>query len=218
MDGAHDLGGKQGFGPVAVDEKDEPFHSDWEARMWGMARSIRSVGGWNIDWWRHTRELIQPTDYLTRPYFDQWMQTYAALLVDSGMATVAELASGHATSRGSAPNPPMAEDAVRKIARQAARFDRDEGPTPTFKVGDRVRACDHGISTHTRLPAYVRGRDGTIERYCGNHVLPDASARGDERVEPLYTVMFDSGVLWPEARGRRERVHLDLWESYLERR
>ena len=215
MDGPHDLAGKQGFGPIAVAEKEEPFHSDWEARMWGIARSVRSVGGWNIDWWRHTRELIQPVDYLTRPYFDQWMQTYAALMIDSGIATVTEVASGRLTSPGPDVEP-LAADKVWKVASQTARFDRDEGPKPSFKVGDTVRARVHGISTHTRLPGYVRGRNGTIERYCGNHVLPDANALGDERAEPLYTVMFEAGTLWPEAKGRRERVHLDLWQSYLE--
>ena len=215
MDGPHDLGGKQGFGPIAVAEKEEPFHSDWEARMWGIARSVRSVGGWNIDWWRHTRELIEPVDYLSRPYFDQWMQTYAALMVDSGIATVNEIASGRSTSPGPGVAP-LAADKVWKTANQTARFNREDGPKPRFKVGDRVRTRAHGIPTHTRLPAYARGRDGTIERYCGNHVLPDASALGDERAEPLYTVAVDSGELWQEAKGRRERVMLDLWESYLE--
>ena len=217
MDGPHDLGGKQGFGPVKVDEKEEPYHSDWEARVWGIDGTISYPEGWNIDWWRHGRELIQPIDYLTRPYFDQWMQTYAALLVDSGVATVAEIATGKATSPGPKMAPPLSAEGARRNKGNAARFDRDEGPKPHFKVGDRVRARDHGIPTHTRLPAYVRGRDGTIERYCGNHVLPDASAVGKERAEPLYTVMFDAGALWPEAKGRRERVHLDLWENYLER-
>ena len=217
MDGPHDLGGRQGFGPVAVHEDEAPFHSDWEARMWAMDHSIRYPDDWNIDWWRHSRELIRPVDYLTRPYLDQWMQTYAALLVDSGIATVAEIVSGKATTPGPTVEPPLKGADVRKASQHAARFDRDEGPKPSFKVGARVRARDHGISTHTRLPAYVRGRHGTIERYCGNHVLPDASALGDERAEPLYTVMFEAGELWPEAKGRRERVHLDLWENYLER-
>lgn len=216
MDGPHDLGGKQGFGPVKTDEKEEPFHSDWEARMWGIDGTISYPPDWNIDWWRHGRELIHPIDYLTRPYFDQWMQTFAALMVNSGVATVAEIASGKSTAPG--PNlgmPVSAEDAWKNKG-NAARFDRDEGPAPTFKVGDKVRVRAHGISTHTRLPGYVRGCSGTIERYCGNHVLPDANALGDERAEPLYTVTFDAGALWPEAKGRRERVHLDLWQSYLE--
>jgi nitrile hydratase len=217
MDGPHDLGGKQGFGPVATDEKEEPFHSDWEARMWAMDHSIRYPPGWNIDWWRHSRELIAPVDYLTRPYFDQWMQTYAALLVDSGIATIGELASGHATTPGPALKPPLGPERVRAAASRKTRYDRESGPAPSFRVGERVRARLHGSPTHTRLPAYVRGRKGTVERVCGNHLLPDAMSRGEERAEPLYTVMFDAGELWPEAKGRKERVHLDLWESYLER-
>lgn len=217
MDGPHDLGGKQGFGPVKTDETEEPFHSDWEARVWGIDGTISYPPDWNIDWWRHGRELIQPIDYLTRSYFDQWMQTYAALLVNSGVATVAEIANGKSASPVSGMEPPLTAEGARKNKGNAARFDREEGPKPDFKVGDRVRVRVHGISTHTRLPGYVRGRSGTIERYCGNHVLPDANALGDHRAEPLYTVMFEAGALWPEATGRRERVHLDLWQSYLER-
>jgi len=74
MDGIHDLGGKQGYGPVEVDENDVPFHHEWEGREWGISRSAR-VPGINIDWWRHCRELIMPEDYLGRPYFDSWAQT-----------------------------------------------------------------------------------------------------------------------------------------------
>jgi nitrile hydratase len=56
-----------------------------------------------------------------------------------------------------------------------------------------------------------------IEAYHGAHVLPDAKAHGEDRAEPLYTVVFDAAELWPEAAGRPHRVFLDLWESYLER-
>ena len=215
MDGPHDLGGKQGFGAVVVDEPEEPFHADWEGRMWAMARGMRRPASWNLDWWRHTRELIHPVDYLTRPYFDQWMQAYASLLVDSEIATIDEIASGHAASPGPELGKPMAGPEVRDIASKQVRYDRDIAARPRFGIGDRVRTNRHGSPTHTRLPAYVRGCIGTIERYCGAHVLPDAHARGEERAEPLYTVMFDAGELWPEAAGRNERIHLDLWESYL---
>ena len=46
--------------------------------------------------------------------------------------------------------------------------------------------------------------------------LADASARGEERGEHLYTVSFASSDLWPEAKGSGDRVFVDLWESYLE--
>ena len=217
MDGVHDLGGRQGFGPVAVDEREEPFHSDWEARMWGIARALRRPPGWTIDWWRHGRELIDPADYLTRPYYDQWMQTYAALLVDSGVATVAEIAAGSAQAPVLDLGAPMAPEAVRAATAVVVRFDREIADAPAFAVGDRVRASAMGAEGHTRLPGYVRGRLGVVEAHRGAHLLPDAGARGEERAEPLYSVAFEAAVLWPEAGGRRDRVYLDLWESYLER-
>ena len=216
MDGIHDLGGRQGFGAVAVDEPDEPFHQPWEGRMWGIARAFGGVSGWSIDWWRHGRELIDPVDYLTRPYYDQWMQNYAALLVDSGVATVDEVACGHASTAPAATKPPMtrADVAVAKAA--MARFDRPIDAAPAFAAGDRVRTKALGSAGHTRLPGYARGRTGVIHACHGGHVLPDASARGEERAEPLYSVVFEAAELWPEAGGRRERVFIDLWESYLE--
>ena len=217
MDGVHDLGGRQGFGPVAVDEREEPFHSDWEARMWGIARALRRPPGWTIDWWRHGRELIDPADYLTRPYYDQWMQTYAALLVDSGVATVAEIAAGSAQAPVLDLGAPQAPEAVRAATAVVVRFDREIADAPAFAVGDRVRANAMGAEGHTRLPGYVRGRLGVVEAHRGAHLLPDAGARGEERAEPLYSVAFEAAVLWPEAGGRRDRVYLDLWESYLER-
>ena len=54
MDGPHDLGGKQGFGPIETDEPDVAFHHDWEGRMWGLARSAGAPGV-TIDWWRRTQ-------------------------------------------------------------------------------------------------------------------------------------------------------------------
>ena len=42
MDGVHDMGGVQGFGPVRTEEAERAFKSDWEARMWGIARAIRA--------------------------------------------------------------------------------------------------------------------------------------------------------------------------------
>jgi len=216
MDGIHDLGGRQGFGKIGVDEPEKPFHHSWEGRMWGIARSLARPAGWTIDWWRHGRELIEPVDYLTRPYYDQWMQTYAALLVDSGVATVDEIASGHASTRPAAAKPPIAPEDVTVAKSAMVRYDRPLDGAPVFAVSDRVRTKALGAAGHTRLPGYARGRTGMIHACHGGHLLPVAGARGEERAEPLYSVVFDAAELWPEAEGRRDRVFIDLWESYLE--
>ena len=95
MDGIHDLGGKQGYGPIEVDEVETPFHHDWEAREWGLAQSARTPGI-TIDWWRHCRELIAPEDYLARPYFDSWAQTDFSTYIEAGWITLDEIDAGKA--------------------------------------------------------------------------------------------------------------------------
>jgi nitrile hydratase beta subunit len=217
MDGIHDLGGRQGFGPVDVDEPEAVFHDAWEGRVWGIVRAMTRLPDWNIDWFRHCRELIDPVDYLTRPYFDQWLQTYAAMLVNSRAATVEEVASGRSQSAIPSLKPPMPPEAVQQAKSKPMRFDRESAAMPALAVGDAVRAKPHGATGHTRLPAYVRGRYGVIDASHGAHVLPDMNAFGEDRAEPLYTVAFDAAELWPEAAGRLDRVFVDLWESYLDR-
>ncbi|MEK1925822.1 MAG: nitrile hydratase subunit beta, partial [Rhizobium giardinii] len=46
MNGAQDLGGQHGMGPVAP-EKDEPyFHAEWEKRALGLTLSCGAFGAW----------------------------------------------------------------------------------------------------------------------------------------------------------------------------
>ena len=75
MDGIHDLGGRHGFGKIDVNEAEVQFHEPYEGRVRSIVHAITQAPDWSIDWFRHCRELIDPTDYLTRPYFDQWAQT-----------------------------------------------------------------------------------------------------------------------------------------------
>jgi nitrile hydratase subunit beta len=99
------------------------------------------------------------------------------------------------------------------------------GPTerePTrpaiFAAGDRVRARDIHPPTHTRLPRYVRGHVGHIERVIGYHVFPDSNSRGaGEDPQWLYTVTFAGADLWPDAPDPGLTISIDAWEPYLER-
>ena len=159
--------------------------------------------------------MIEPTDYLTRPYYDQWLQTYAAMLINSGTATAAEIAAGKAAMPAPGLAPPMAPSDVGAATRAVARFDREYAGTPAFVPQDAVRAKAHGTPGHTRLPAYVRGRRGWIATYHGAHILPDANALGEARAEPLYTVVFEGSELWGASADSRDRVFVDLWEIYL---
>ena len=86
-----------------------------------------------------------------------------------------------------------------------------------FEVGQPVRARVMNPDGHTRLPAYLRGRPGRIERIAGVFDLSDARAKGIRGVsEPLYTVLFDARDLWGADADARQTLTADLYESYLE--
>ena len=218
MDGVHDLGGKQGYGPIDVSEPVEPFHAEWEARAWALSKSF---GGGapdiTIDWWRHVRETTIPTDYMTRPYLDSWLETDMTTLVDSKICTIQELATGKsATPAVENATPISTADALAANRASATKYDRPIDTKPKFLVGTNVVAQRNASSGHTRLPGYVRGRIGQIHAHHGAHLFPDASAKGVEEAQHLYTVAFEASELWPEASDSKDIVFLDLWESYLE--
>jgi len=216
MDGVHDLGGQQNHGAIAVRDDDAPFHDDWEWRMSGIARAIARPPSWNIDKFRFTREQLQPVEYLTRPYFDQWCTTYAAMLVGSGLVTMEELAAGRSAERAPTSLKPMSVADVARLRNVSTRFDRPYEGAARFGAGQPVRARLSGSAGHTRLPRYVRGHAGVVRSLNGAHVVPDESTEGREVAEPLYTVSFMLADLFPERSGSADRVSLDLWERYLE--
>jgi len=218
MDGIHDLGGREGFGPVDISTEYDGFHADWEARMFSIVRTMGRPEDWNLDWFRHCRELIDPLDYLSRPYYDQWLQSYAAMLINSGLATTTELAQGKSEAPLShAISAPMLAADVQEQINRSQRFDGAAPAPAQFSPGETVRTVDHGVSTHTRLPAYARGATGTITHYRGAHVYPDTNALNEKQYMALYTVGFKAGALWSNAENPDDEIHLDLWEAYLER-
>ncbi len=217
MDGIHDLGGRHGFGRIDVDEAECQFHEEWEARVRCIINAMSRAPDWNLDWFRHCRELIDPVDYLSRPYFDQWIQTYCAMLINSGWATVDELATGKAGSAGVDVPPPMTAADVRAQPMRAVRFDAPANSPPAFELGETV-VTTTGVSTgHTRLPAYARAKSGRIFDRHGTFIFADDNARNIKRYQHLYTVEFRAGELWPESGDSADTVNLDLWEAHLVR-
>ncbi len=215
MDGIHDLGGKLGYGPVDVNEPQEPFHAEYEGREWGMSRTARA-SSITIDWWRHVRELIPADDYLNRPYFDSWAQTDMAAMIDAGLFTFEELESGVSTTPPFEQIETMDYDAVLKHnGTMASKFDRPVAAPPEFAVGQQVVTNATGQAGHTRLPQYARGKVGVILAHHGGHLFPDDGAKGIETVQHLYTVLFNAIELWGAQANVLDCISLDLWEDYL---
>ena len=214
MDGVHDLGGKEGFGPIPIDASDNPFQHPWEERMWAMARAGALTEDITIDWFRHAVERMVPADYLGYRYFQKWCTTYFMLFVDNGTFTLEELERGK-IEQPAPPAPALSLEAALAANRGSARsFQVPSDVAPRHKVGETVVTRRHMAADHTRLPAYARGARGQIIAHHGAHLLPDKGAKGIHEGEHLYTVAFTAPELWGEAADPRDSVALELWESY----
>jgi nitrile hydratase len=218
MNGVHDLGGMHGFGPVRPETNEPVFHAPWEGRVIAMRRLMGAWLGSNIDAGRHAIERLPPADYLRFSYYEKWFQSLINQMVAAKLVTPDEVASGHKAPDATTATPPitLANVQATSIA-PTGSYQRDTGANARFAPGETVRARNIHPEGHTRLPRYVRGHVGTIERDHGAHVLPDTHAHGaGEAPETLYTVRFTARELWGDARHEGDAVYLDLWESYLD--
>lgn len=215
MNGVHDMGGMHGMGPVTPEPEGIAFHHAWEGRV--HALNLASPTRGNIDAGRHKIELMPPADYLRLSYYEKWLARVEQLLLEAGHITADELASGRATPGAPKGTPVRPAASVPAALTGPYSYVRDVPPA-AFAVGDRVRARVMNPTGHTRLPRYVRGRVGVIERLHGGHVFPDRHAHGEgEDPHHLYCVRFEARELWGPDAPARDSVRLDLWEPYLER-
>ena len=216
MDGIHDLGGMQGFGPVPVATGDATFRDlkDWEKRMWGLSRNTLAPGV-TIDWFRHGLERMVPADYLGFSYFQKWATNFLMLMLDNGPLTLTEVVRGHVDDTA-APAAAKTLDDVLAINRGACASFATEAPSAAaFAVGQAVRTLRHMPDGHTRLPRYARNASGTVIAAHGCHLLPEEGAKGRHVGQHLYTISFAATELWGREANPRDTVTLDLWESYL---
>ena len=94
MNGLHDMGGLQGYGPVQIEANEPLFHGEWERRALGVTVAMGASGLWNIDLARSARESLPPLDYVQGPYYAIWIKALQKLLVERGLITEQELTQG----------------------------------------------------------------------------------------------------------------------------
>ena len=212
MNGIHDLGGMHGFGRIEV-EPDEPvFHARWERRVLGMVFQMVGFGWVNIDTFRHGIERTSPVDYLTLGYYGRWRSSLERVLVERGVLGADEV---DARSSGRTAAPPATAPAPPEDL--AYGFERPLTRAPRFQPGDAVRARVASPAGHTRLPRYVAGRRGVVDRVRPAYVFPDSNAHGHgEDPQHLYNVRFDATELWGNVAEPGTSLRIDLFEPYLE--
>jgi nitrile hydratase subunit beta len=201
MDGLHDLGGRQGFGPVRYTLDAPAFHARWEVQVNALYGHVVRRGVFNMDEYRHAIERMDARHYVAAGYYERTLTSLATLCVEKGLFTREEL---ERQAGGAVP-----------LARPSAPGRGNAVDRQTFRIGDRVQVRDEGVPGHIRLPAYIRGHVGTVVGVSPAYPFPDAHAHGiDAADEPTYDVRFASRDLWPEASDEAS-VHVGVFESYL---
>lgn len=217
MNGAHDMGGLHGFGPVEPEPNEPPFHAEWERRAFAITLAMAMPGGWNVDMSRSARESLPPPEYLSKSYYEIWLAGLEKLMAERGLVGADEIAAGHSLRPPKPVKSVLSPDDVGAVLYRGGPTEREPGAPARFKPGDRVRAKNMHPRTHTRLPRYVRGHVGRIESVRGCHVFPDSNATGaGENPQWLYTVCFDGRELWGADGDPASTVSVDAWEPYLE--
>ncbi len=218
MNGAQDMGGMMGFGPVLPEPNEPVFHAEWEKRALAVTLAAGALGQWNIDMSRAARESLHPAFYLTRGYYEIWIAALEALLAAKGLVSAREIAEGRALTAAPATKPPLRAVDVEPAMRRGSPYDRPAPSAPTFAVGESVRTQVMHPATHTRLPRYARGKTGVVEAVRGCFVFPDSNAleRGEDP-HWCYTIRFSGRELWGADADPTLAVSIDAWEPYLER-
>jgi nitrile hydratase len=206
VDGVHDLGGLDGFGPVEHKPAEPLFEQDWERRVFRVLIGSMGWMGGGGGRFRHSIERMAPEHYLSSPYYEHWLTGVTTLAVESGFTTQDEL---ERRAGGRFP--------LSRPDRGVLPDDLTPHNEPRYSVGDVVRVRDRHPPGHTRAPRYVQGRRGTVVRVDGAFNIDDIEAHGGGSVaDPLYSVRFTSRELWGEAGSDGDVVHVDLFERYLE--
>jgi nitrile hydratase len=221
MNGAHDLGGMHGFGPVEI-ERDEPvFHHRWERRTFAITLAAGFLGKWNIDMSRYAREQMPPAEYLTTTYYEHWLFGLEKLLDDTRLVSRVELQAareGRAVATAALPAgmSVLAGGDVEAELRKSRASKADEDIPPRFNVGDRVHTVNVNPIGHTRLPRYARDKRGLVTLDHGVWVFPDTNGSGRGRKpQHCYSVRFEARELRGADAGSCDAIYIDLWDDHL---
>ena len=207
MDGIHDIGGMEGFGPMVRD--DEVFHADWERAAFGLASGVQIAG--NTDEFRHAIERLEPAFYLTAGYYGRWLGALEIRLLDRELLDSDEV---DRRAGGSRARPTAAPPNGLPTRSPDGGPQRDLDRPPRFRAGETVRARDIHPVGHTRLPRYVRGHCGLVTHVHPAFVFPDTHAHGvSDEAQYVYGVQFTAADLWGVGD---HTVSVDLFEPYLE--
>ncbi|KAI9006877.1 nitrile hydratase [Hyaloraphidium curvatum] len=196
--GIHDYGG-QDFS--ALPRPDMAGHdlAPWEKQVDALVACLRAKNLLTVDMLRRGIEGHEGEMYRSWPYYGLWASSIAKILLERGALSQRDL------------------DAQLGPADSTERI--------LYSPGETVRVKPEGTRSrwrkpHLRVPGYIYGACGVVERVCGVFKDPERLAfdAGAEEVQPLYRVRFALGELWPEyKKGSKDTVDVEIYQSWLEK-
>ncbi len=90
---------------------------------------------------------------------------------------------------------------------------------PMFRAGDRVQVLRRAPIGHYRVPRYLRGHTGVLERIVEPRELDNEEegyGRNAGRKRHYYRVSFAMGEVWPGYAGpAHDRLLIEVFETWL---
>ena len=218
MDGVHDLGGMDNFGPVIAEVNEPVFHEDWERKIYSLTLAILPAGYCKIDEMRRTTENIQPAAYLQAKYYQKWLLALESILLEKDILTQEEIETGQSIrAEGGVVHPAVPKEMMQFAMTNPVPASLDLDIEARFQVGDEIIAKIIHPQHHTRLPRYIRGKRGIIEQDHGVFLLPDTNAHGGpDKPQHVYTVRFAARELWGDEANALDTVCIDLHDDYMD--
>lgn len=228
MHGPHDVGGRDGLGPIDK-EFLEPGIPDWrypfEGRMHAITAMAIKNGAFNLDEQRHGIELMKWSDYLDSTYYAHWLFSVEKLLNDKGYITheqvderMRELGAPEMAAHPEKPAElsEFAEGMI-DVLWKGTPHDLPSDTPPAFDIGAEVVVRNLNEVTHNRLPGYLNKIKGVIAKQYGTfHDPADSAHRQVDTPHHLYMVKFSSTDLWGDDAAEEFDLYADLFENYLE--
>lgn len=217
MNTIHDLGGMDG---LTLPERDQGriLKEEWERQVWGLAVTLwaKRIPGYNGGS-RATLERMPPADYLTMPYYAKWLDRQEKTMLQSGIVTRDELDNpdGPMTTPDVGNFSPASPADIEEFGRSDSSEEETAEVAPQFSVGDEVIVKNNHPTGHTRVPRYVRGHRGVIQKHHGVNRYQD-DVPEDPGQQHLYTVTFTGPELWGNRAHPNDLVNAELWEIHLE--
>jgi nitrile hydratase len=235
----HYLGGLEGL-PEPLTLEKRVFVEDWEKRIFGVHVAMMGLSNhlgsavppYPIDdvptalkdeWtWADLRtgaEAMNPFDYFKYRYYEKWLGGITQFFLDKGYITEEELAERIADF-----SPPSGDEGDAGIDDQVIAYlrlgdsPRRDVAHPKFAVGSAVRIANVPADAHSRLPGYLRGHVGTVERvFEGDYAYFCHTGDGIGDPMPIYIVAFEPTDIWgPRAEDGPLALYAELFEAYLE--